>query len=202
MLLVLRAGKARTSNKESFPVKSSLWLFLVPRCLCLLHVPESLPVWCYKDTASAYKSHSLASKSFWKPFQNGEKTFLLSVRVFVSHITLVLLCFKMTKCVTGSKVLDTDVIYMASYEKHNKCFDKFLTQIFHLDFFPKLFKSFSLEGAALETLLFFLLKAQLHTWRLEQALWLFPDNVPCWQCSEHRILVLVPFRHGLLDKYF
>lgn len=93
----------------------------------------------------------------------------------------------------------TDVIYMASYEKRNTCFDKGLTQLLHLDFFPKLFKSFSVEGAALQTLLFFLLKAQLHTWRLEQALRLFPNDVPCWQCSEHRILVLGPFR---LDKYF
>jgi len=64
MLLVSRAGKARTSNKESFLAKSRLQLLADPLSLHLPHVPASLLVafsamlYCYKDTASACKSHS------------------------------------------------------------------------------------------------------------------------------------------------
>lgn len=44
MLLVSRAGNARTSNKESFPAKSKLQLLAAPQPLHLPQAPASLLV--------------------------------------------------------------------------------------------------------------------------------------------------------------
>lgn len=59
---------------------------------------------------------TLTPKSFWKPFWNGEKSVLPRVRIFASHTTLVPLG---AEIVTDSKMPDTAVIYMVSYEERN-----------------------------------------------------------------------------------
>lgn len=100
---------------------------------CLL---LSVLLYSYKDTASACKCHSLTPKSFWKPFWNGEKSISPSVRIFVSHTTLVPLG---AEIVTDSKMLDTVVIYMVSYEECNAFWQSSSTDTILRLFFPMLF---------------------------------------------------------------